>query len=102
MPHFLWTQKQDIGPTPRTNTAMVFDAARGRTMLFGGTGLAFMADTWEWDGNEWTQKADIGPAARNSHALAYDSNRQRIVLYGGYSPSISGNMADTWEWDGSE
>src|SRR5262245_48672493 len=33
--------------------AMAFDAARGRTVLFGGRGrsAAALADTWEWDGS---------------------------------------------------
>ena len=41
----LWTQKQDIGPTPRMGHAMAFDAARGRTVLFGGDGFG---DTCDW------------------------------------------------------
>lgn len=44
-----WTQRQDIGPGPLVEAAMVFDAARGRTVLFGGTraGGQFSAATWE-------------------------------------------------------
>lgn len=78
MPHFLWTQKQDIGPTARSGPGMAFDIAGGRTVLFGGTGGGelLLADTWEWDGSEWTRMADIGPTARQLLALAYDSNRQ--------------------------
>src|SRR5713101_401982 len=106
MARFLWTQKEDIGPAPRSSSAMTFDAARGRTVLFGGLSVADdLADTWEWDGNVWTQTADIGPAGRFAHALAYDGKRQRTFLYGGRdrhggprgTPKI---FADTWEWDG--
>src|SRR4029453_2280745 len=51
MAHFLWTQKQDIGPVGRRDVAMAFDTARGRAVLFGGqTGSKIIDDTWEWDG----------------------------------------------------
>jgi hypothetical protein len=32
---------------------MVYDKARGRTVLFGGRAGAH--DTWEWDGQQWRQ-----------------------------------------------
>ncbi len=38
MAHLLWTQKQDVGPSARSDVAMVFDAARSRVVLFGGAG----------------------------------------------------------------
>ena len=39
--------------------ALAFDAARGRTVLFGGgngAGATF-DDTWEWDGSTWIERA---------------------------------------------
>ena len=72
MPRVRWTQKQDIGPMARTGPGMAFDISRGRAVLFGGTSYGqFLADTWEWDGNEWTQMADTGPTARQLLALVY-------------------------------
>ena len=56
---------------------MVYDAARGRVVLFGGTlsGPA-LADTWEWDGVSWTLvEPAVRPPARGGHAMAYDSVR---------------------------
>ena len=45
-------------PPVRTNSAMAFDAARGRVMLFGGQiASGTLNDTWEWDGTAWTQRA---------------------------------------------
>jgi len=84
MAHLLWTQKQDVGPSARSDVAMVFDAARGRVVLFGGAGSAatLFNDTWEWDGENWTQYEDIGPTPRSHHAMAYDSKRGRTVLFG--------------------
>jgi len=84
---------------------MVFDAARGRVLLFGGgTNSALANDTWEWDGSEWVQVADMGPLPRIGHALAYDATRQRTVLFGGVSKigviEAQFVFGDTWEWDG--
>jgi len=101
MAQLFWTQKQDIGPSPRSGFAMTFDAARGQVILFGGMSRsAPMNDTWEWDGELWTQTEDIGPSKRSGHALPYDANRQRVVLFGG--SSTSGLVGDTWEWDGEQ
>jgi hypothetical protein len=80
MIRFLWTQKQDEGPSPRTFSATGYDTGRGRTVLFGGggdnIGGAVLGDAWEWDGANWTQMAVSGPLARNACA-AYDAQRHQ-------------------------
>ncbi|MBL8748175.1 MAG: hypothetical protein JNK78_03380 [Planctomycetes bacterium] len=98
-----WVQVSTVGPSARSNHAMVYDSVRQRTVLFGGVfvlpGLAFfLQDTWEWDGATWTQCSN-GPA-REGHAMAFDSLRGRTVLFGGHvgSAVFSG---ETWEWDGA-
>jgi hypothetical protein len=94
-----WTQVADIGPDPRRNHALCFDATSGHALLFGGasaTGL--LGDTWSWDGEDWTQLEDSGPAARSGHAVVFDAGRGRAVLFGG--ESAAGILNDTWEWDG--
>jgi len=98
----LWTQKQDTGPAARLGAAMAYDAARGRTLLFGGSALTggVFGDTWEWDGGEWTQVDDTGPDGRSGHDVAFDGGRGRVVLYGGKAGD-GGLRGDTWEWDGS-
>ena len=101
---WLWTQKEDIGASPRYGHAMAYEAAHQRVVLFGGAGgsggtSALSNDTWGWDGVSWTQLADMGPPARRNHAMAYDESRHRLVLFGGYTP---GYVGDTWEWDGTE
>jgi hypothetical protein len=96
---WLWTQKQDIGPSPRFSFAMTYDSERKKVVLFGGsTGPAELNDTWEWDGHIWTQIADMGPSNRWNVDMVYDSDRDRIVLFGGIGP----HMADTWELNGAE
>ena len=96
---FLWTQRQDIGPTARFDHAVAYDEAMSKTLLVGGNGLGTLfRDTWLWDGETWTQVDDIGPSGRAGHAITYDSGRERVVLFGG---SDGGDqLGDTWEWDG--
>jgi hypothetical protein len=93
MASFLWTQKQDMGPKPRSNHAIAFDPTSGKTVLFGGANaMRFLNDTWQWDGEYWVQVADTGPAPRHMHALAFDLVEKRIILFGGVG-SIDGNVA---------
>jgi hypothetical protein len=96
-----WTQRADDGPPARRSHAMVYDSARGVSVLFGGdTGGDTMGDTWAWDGSSWAQLADDGPNARSRHAMAFDSGRSVTVLFGGVSDGDQ-EHGDTWEWDGS-
>lgn len=52
-----WTEIRLTGPTPgfRYQPIMVYDRARGRTVLYGGLQDS-KGDTWEWDGRQWTEK----------------------------------------------
>lgn len=84
---------------------MAYDAARDRTVLFGGTSGTGngerLAHTWEWDGSAWSRRLPRHtPPARRRHAMAYDSNRQRTVLFGGLAGTAT--LGDTWEWDGTD
>jgi hypothetical protein len=100
MQRILWTQKQEVGPTPRCQHAIAYDNKRGRTVLFGGTSATgAMADTWEWDGQNWTQMAEVGPSPRSTHGMVFDSQRNQTVLFAG---GFWNNPydADTWAWDG--
>jgi hypothetical protein len=106
MSRFLWTQKEDIGPSARFGHAMTYDSVRSRTVLFGGSSLiggqvGSVNDTWEWDGEFWTQMADIGPAARQDHAMCFDSVRQTALLFGGLSGQNT-PLGDTWSWNGED
>ena len=107
-----WTLLTTSGPSARVNHKMVWDGARQRIVLFGGSGDGgnFLPDLWEWDGTTWTPRAATGdpayglPYGRYLHGLAYDADRGVIVLHGGYhlnAPpySVSG---DTWELTGSQ
>lgn len=101
MSRFLWTQKDDRGPRPRSGHAMSADSVRARVVLFGGESAqsTMCDDTWEWDGTYWTQVSDIGPTARRDHAMVYDAEGRQTVLFGGFDGSMLG---DTWRWDGAD
>ncbi len=51
-----WTEIHLTGPSPghRYQPVMVYDRARGKTVLYGGLGGS-NGDTWEWDGRQWTE-----------------------------------------------
>ncbi len=94
-------------PEARRNFGMAYDAARRRTVLYGGwvdTGPE--NDTWEWDGTSWQLRpVDLSPVPRLVHSLAYDEARERVIMFGGTDTATGGggvNFGDTWEWNGSE
>jgi len=97
-----WRERTWSGaaPSARSGHAMAHDAARGRTVLFGG---AQTNETWEYDGSNWVRAATSGPLARSLPAMAFDAARQRVVLFGGYGfvDGLGTALADTWEWDGA-
>ncbi|HEX5230393.1 MAG TPA: kelch repeat-containing protein [Bryobacteraceae bacterium] len=89
-------------PAVRSSHAMVYDAGRSLTTMFGGSntvnGFMRLNDTWTWDGTTWTQASPTAsPSARDAHALAYDAGRQQIVLFGGRDNNEN-LLADTWTW----
>jgi tetratricopeptide (TPR) repeat protein len=98
-----WVQRTPpTSPHDRSNSAMVYDEARDRMVLFGGlwSGIGGLGDTWEWDGATWTDVSDIiHPAPRRAHNMVYDSARGVTVLFGGYDGSTV--FGDTWEWGGT-
>jgi hypothetical protein len=92
----------ETAPAPRSGATMAFDAARGRTVLFGGTpGLTTFQDTWERDGSAWRDVTPAGakPPGRDQAAMDYDARRGCVVLFGGLG--TDDQLADTWEWDGA-
>lgn len=94
-----WTQKFPANhPSPRMDSTLAYDSARGVSVLFGGNTSSFNDETWEWDGNNWIQRLPVNsPPGRHSHTMVYDSKRGVTVLFGGYPGQLS---HDTWEWDG--
>ncbi len=87
-------------PPARSGAAMVFDAAIGEVVMFGGYGESgFLHDTWTWNGSDWTERSiNHWPPARGSFGMAYDARRGEVVLFGGQGLTL---LHDTWIWNGS-
>ncbi len=105
-----WRMIADSGLCSRNHQAAVYDAARSRTMMFGGecsppTAGFYPGDTWLLDGSAWLRAASEGPIGRLA-AMAYDAKREVVVLHGGVGAVPSGNgpqpvFTDTWTWNGA-
>jgi hypothetical protein len=89
-----WTQHFVAGTGSIAGHAMVYDSARKRTILHGGT---FPSDpfgnvvryisgaTFEWDGLSWSD-AIIQPGTdtkRTRHAMIFDPDRSESLFFGG-------------------
>ena len=96
-------QSASQGPGVRNAHAMVFDARRGETVLFGGADAsAVRGDTWLWHAHEWRDLAIVGPEPRTFPGFAWDATRHEAVLFGGrrvlFGPDKATNtvLSDTW------
>ena len=98
-----WTNiNPPVAPAAAYDAAMVYDVARGKTILYGGyDGFTSYMDTWEWDGTNWTQVITAAnPGDRDSQGMCYDLARGKTVFFGGWD--TAGTLYnDTWEYDGT-
>lgn len=88
-------------PPRRIYHSMVYDARRGRVVVFGGRSASTepLADTWAFDGATWTELTGaVAPPGRERAAMGYDPVRDQIVLAGGQELGV---RADTWVFDGT-
>ncbi len=91
-------------PPPRMRPAMVWDAADGYLLLFGGytgsTGSVPIGDTWAFNGTAWanlTSSVGTGPGPRAGPAMVYASSWHRVVLFGGLTDLATETLVnDTW------
>jgi hypothetical protein len=77
------------GPTGRFQTSLVFDAASGRSILFGGNRRGqYVAETWTYD-RTWSTCSSstcaAGPGARGQAGFAYAPGLGTAILFGGFS-----------------
>lgn len=96
-----WSQiTSSVVPPPRVSSGLAYDPATQRILLFGGRSpnLAFLNDTWAFDGAGWKQlDPSASPSARQNQSMA--SISQGVLLFGGDAKGTS--LPDTWVWDGS-
>lgn len=99
---FRWTEQAlTPSPQPRLQHACVYDAARAKIVLFGGSDAltgAPLGDTWTFDG-AWQLASMTGPSPRFSPTITDDRTRGRVVLIGGGDNLTL--LSDRWEWDGN-
>lgn len=97
-----WTQFTAVdGPAARFGHNAVFDAERGRMVLFGGqAGGTFFNDAWAFDvaDGKWTQLSagESGPSPRYGAAGALDPAGRFLVSHGF---TDAGRFDDTWGYD---
>jgi len=107
-----WVQKFPVAsPSGRFGHSMVYDAARGEVVLYGGYAEPVLrGETWVWNGTNWVQKLSNNlpdgtgyyAVSRYGHAMAYDDARSQVVLFGGFREGFGlGRVNDTWVWDGT-
>ena len=93
-----WIHFGSVAMTGRIWTAMTYDLARNRLVLFGGTdggGAVAYNDTWENEGTVWrTRTTPASPPVRYWHAMAYDADAGEVVMYGGRVQPT--RLTDTW------
>jgi hypothetical protein len=101
-----WTELSPAShPSGRTMNPLVYDAANGTVLLFGGvtSNLTPLNDTWTWNGIDWNRRLPTAsPAPRNGPSLAYDATLGAAGLFGGaVGVCCSDNLNDTWTWNGA-
>ena len=99
-----WTEVfPGTNPIARDNSAMVYDAAAGKVVLFAGIGgpdAEYLSGTFLWNGHDWTQEHPKShPSPRSWHSMAYDGGAKNVILFGGFD---GGFLQDTWVWNGSD
>lgn len=88
----IWQQVSTAGPSPRNGAAMVYDTARRRVVLFGGSGAS--GETWKWDGKSWREIKPTLAAGRFNSVMAYDEKHEQIIRFGGWNGKT--RVSDTW------
>ncbi|MDE1820730.1 MAG: hypothetical protein KGI98_07760 [Euryarchaeota archaeon] len=99
-----WTElSTPHAPATRYDGSMVWDAADGYVLLFGGcyvTCKSVLGDTWKFLGGTWTELTPASvPSARGWAPLTYDSADSEVVLFGGAAPNYAA-LGDTWLFKG--
>ena len=103
-----------LGPstlTARSNASMVYDAADGYVLMFGGyTGTGgYASDTWTYVGGTWTKLSPASSPQASAGMLVYiplvgsgaTSTGGYALLFGGHGKAGSGTSnyyGYTWKW----
>ncbi|MFZ0170349.1 MAG: kelch repeat-containing protein [Acidimicrobiales bacterium] len=86
----------------RDGTAMAYDAAAHKLVLFGGqnSGGLDLGDTWTWNGSSWAEShPSTAPPTLGGASMGYDQATGQLVLFGGQDAGPLLNQ--TWTWSGA-
>jgi len=99
-----------VPPSPRAQSAVAYDSARDRFVIFGGMAdpgclyndpMSPFADTIELGDGTWSYPAPSpSPRPRAAHAMVFDEKAAVTVLFGGHPNGID-ELGDTWLWNGT-
>ena len=82
-------------PAGREHYGVAFDAARGKMVVFGGSGGGLLADTWEYDakGRFWQTATIEGPVptARKRHQGVFAPDIAATFFFGGGTNTANSN-----------
>ena len=95
-----WQLRVAIGtrPSPRLETAFVYDPVRQRSVLLGGDSGG--GQVWEWDGVGWTLQG-TALELREARPLAwFDPALGRVVVLRRSVPAAQAGRFDLWTWNG--
>ena len=103
-----------VAPPPRVGGGLVYDAAGGYLVLFGGESTDFTeysptiyGDTWVFNSTGWHELRTLGaPSPRTDFAMTYDAASTEVVLFGGGVRSSTTGLwslfHDTWTFRGGQ
>jgi hypothetical protein len=98
-----WTELVPSGtpPSARAGPNMIYDASRGRVVVYGGYDGSALGDAWSLSlsgSPQWTELTTGGgpPPPRAVAATTYDPPNDRIVIYGGISGTGETTLTDVW------
>ncbi len=95
-----WTRvNSTLEPSSRTNPALVYDAADGCVLLFGGQGASSglgLNDTWSFSAGNWTELSPTrSPPTSGGGAITYDEATGYVLYVTGTDTGF-----ETWDWSG--
>lgn len=86
-----------VTPRPRFDGAAACDRVRGRSLHFGGLGVADAGQTFD---TRWRNIASANPPApRTSAQACWSGIEQSVLLFGGRNAQNQ-LLGDTWNWTG--
>ena len=100
-PHWIRLRPSGASPSPRSSHGAVYDTARRRMIVFGGSDGSFRNDVWALSlvgRPAWERLVGVNgsPAPREEHVAVLDPLRRRLLVQGGYGDELGTPLGDLW------